>query len=124
MAARSGDDDPPGAAESPEPGPAAAPGGDLDDLEQRDAGLARERTSLAWTRTAISFAALGGAVMKVSLAPGLVIVLLAPVAWSIGRLPRPGAQRLWLIMASIVLVALVSLGVVLASRGTSGALRG
>jgi len=124
MAARSGDDDPPGAAESPEPEPAAVPGGDLDDLEQRDAGLARERTSLAWTRTAISFAALGGAVLKVSLAPGLVIVLLAPVAWGIGRLPRPGAQRLWLIMASIVLVALVSLGVVLASHGTSGALRG
>lgn len=102
----------------------AGPGGDLDDLEQRDLGLARERTSLAWTRTAISYAALGGVVLKVSLVPGLVIVLLAPVAWGIGRLRRPGAQRLWLIMASIVLVALVSLGVVLASRGTPGALRG
>jgi uncharacterized membrane protein YidH (DUF202 family) len=86
--------------------------------------MARERTSLAWTRTAISFAALGGAVLKVSLAPGLVIVLLASLTWGIGRLRRPGAQRLWLMMASIVLVALVSLGVVLASHGTSGALRG
>ena len=124
MAARSGDDDPPGAAENPKPEPAAAPGGDLDDLEQRDAGLARERTSLAWTRTAISFAALGGAVLKVSFVPGLVIALLAPVAWGIGRLQRPGAQRLWLIMASIVLVALVSLGVALASHGPSGGLRG
>lgn len=110
--------------ENPGPASGTGPGGDLDDLEQLDPGLARERTSLAWTRTAISYAALGGAVLKVSLAPGLVIVLLAPVAWGIGRLRRPGAQRLWLIMASIVLVALVSLGVVLASHGASGALRG
>ena len=32
------------------------------DPEERDPGLARERTALSWTRTAISFAALGGGV--------------------------------------------------------------
>ena len=104
---------------------AGPPGGhgDLDDLEQRDPGLAVERTSLAWTRTAISFAAVGGVILKVSVAPGLIIVLIAPLVWRIGRMRRPGAERLWLTMASIVLVALVSLGVVIFTRGASHALR-
>ena len=43
-----------------------------DDPEERDAGLARERTSLSWTRTAIAFAAVGGAVLKVNLVTGRV----------------------------------------------------
>ena len=35
-----------------------------------DPGLARARTSLAWTRTALSFAAVGGVVLKRDLIPG------------------------------------------------------
>jgi uncharacterized membrane protein YidH (DUF202 family) len=96
---------------------------DADDLEERDPGLAMERTSLAWTRTAISFAALGGAVLKVSVAPGLVILLIAPLVWRLGRLHGPGGLRLWLITVSIVFVAALSLGVALLGQGASHALR-
>jgi uncharacterized membrane protein YidH (DUF202 family) len=92
---------------------------DADDLEQRDPGLALERTSLAWTRTAISYAALGGAVLKVSVAPGLIILLIAPLVWRLGRLRGAGAQRLWFIMISIVAVAMLSLLVALIGHNTA-----
>ena len=91
---------------------------DADDLEQRDPGLAMERTSLAWTRTAISFAAVGGAVLKVSVAPGLIILLIAPLVWELGRLRRPGAMRLWLITVTIVTVSLMALLVALIGHTT------
>jgi uncharacterized membrane protein YidH (DUF202 family) len=95
---------------------------DLDDLEQLDPGLAVERTSLAWTRTAISFAALGGAVLKVSIAPGLVILLIASLVWRLGRLHLRGPERLWLITVSIVLVAMLALSVALVGHSASRAL--
>jgi uncharacterized membrane protein YidH (DUF202 family) len=74
-----------------------------------DPGLARERTSLAWTRTAISFAAVGGVVLKRQIVPGLILLALAPAIWLLGRLAysRPGKFKL--ITATIVAVALVAL---------------
>jgi uncharacterized membrane protein YidH (DUF202 family) len=92
-----------------------------DDPEESDPGLARERTSLAWTRTAISFAALGGAVLKVSVASGLIISAMAAIVWRLGWTQRPGAQRLGLITVSVVAVALLSL--VIALTGPDVALR-
>lgn len=85
-----------------------APGA-RDDPEDRDPGLARERTTLAWTRTAISFAAVGGVVLKSHVIPGLILLATAPVVWELGRLAyhRPG--RLKLVTATIVAVALVAL---------------
>ena len=82
-----------------------------------------ERTSLAWTRTAISFAALGGVVLKVSVFPGLLIVLMAPLVWRVGSLRKLGAHRHWLITVAIVFVAVLSLLVALISHGASRALR-
>jgi alkylation response protein AidB-like acyl-CoA dehydrogenase len=92
-----------------------------DDPEESDPGLARERTSLAWTRTAISFAALGGAVLKVSVASGLIILAMAAIVWRLGWTQRPGAQRLGLITVSVVAVALLSLVITL--TGPDAALR-
>ena len=109
-----------------------------DDPEELDAGLARERTSLSWTRTAIAFAALGGTVLKVNLVTGLVILVIAPVIWQLGRVSRGGvagaagqppamaevsAARIFLIAVSIVGVALLCLVIALLGRSAPGALR-
>ena len=65
-----------------------------DDIEDIDPGLARERTELAWTRTAISFAALGGALLKYRPTIGLPVLIIAAVIWRLGRLPgKPGTSR-------------------------------
>jgi len=95
--------DAPGPSDQRDPGPAG----------QRDPGLARERTELAWTRTAISFAAVGGVVLKRAVVPGLILLALAPAIYLVGRLAyrRPG--KLKLVTATIVGVALVALMVTL-----------
>ena len=92
--------------------PSSQSGGQPDD-EDGDPGLARARTSLAWTRTALSFAAVGGVVLKQDLIPGLLIMATAPAVWELGRLAyhRPG--RLRLVTATIVAVAIVALAVTL-----------
>jgi hypothetical protein len=118
----------PGAAGPEGPSP---PG---DDPEERDPGLARERTSLSWTRTAISFAALGGTVLKANVLTGLVILAVAPLVWQLGRaargpaagpgsLPAAGATRLFLITVSIVTVALLCLVIAIFGKSVPGALR-
>ena len=72
-------------------------------------GLARERTSLAWTRTAISFAAVGGVVLKREVVPGLILLALAPVIWQLGRLAYQRPGKLKLVTVTIVAVALIAL---------------
>jgi uncharacterized membrane protein YidH (DUF202 family) len=104
-----------------------------DDPEERDPGLARERTSLSWTRTAISFAALGGVVLKANVFTGLVVLAIAPVVWQLGRvargsgsradLPAAGAARMFIISLSIVAVALLCLAVAIFGKAVPGALR-
>jgi uncharacterized membrane protein YidH (DUF202 family) len=111
----------------------AGPGPPGDDPEERDPGLARERTSLAWTRTAISFAALGGTVLRENVITGLIILAVTPVIWQLGRvsrgraaatgLPAVGATRLFIIAASIVAVSLLCLVVAIFGQAVPGALR-
>ena len=83
------------------------------DPEDAPPGLAEERTALAWTRTAISFAAVGGVMLKENVVPGLIILATALVIWQAGRLDyhRPG--RLKLVTATVVGVAVVALVVTL-----------
>jgi uncharacterized membrane protein YidH (DUF202 family) len=81
------------------------------DDEDGDPGLARARTSLAWTRTALSFAALGGVMLKRDLVPGLIILAAAPVVWQLGRLAHHLPGRLKLVTVTIVAVAVVALAV-------------
>jgi uncharacterized membrane protein YidH (DUF202 family) len=104
-----------------------------DDPEERDPGLARERTSLSWMRTAISFAALGGVVLKENVFTGLVVLAIAPVVWQLGRvsqgsgsrtdLPIAGATRLFIISVAIVAVALLCLMIAIFGKAVPGALR-
>jgi len=68
-----------------EPEPAA-------DIEDRDPGLARERTDLAWTRTAISFAALGAVMLRSNPAVGATVLAAAAAVWLLGRLSAAATQ--------------------------------
>jgi uncharacterized membrane protein YidH (DUF202 family) len=101
-------------------------------------GLAQERTSLAWTRTAIAFAALGGVVLKTNVITGLIILAVAPVIWQLGRvtrgdaakagdrvtaMPVAGATRLFIIAVTIAAVALLCLIVAIFGKSVPGALR-
>jgi uncharacterized membrane protein YidH (DUF202 family) len=88
-------------------------GGDPWDDDHPSPGLARERTWLAWTRTALSFAVVGGAVLKEDVIAGLVILCAAPAVWQLGRLAHHRPGRLKLVTATIVAVALVALAVAL-----------
>jgi uncharacterized membrane protein YidH (DUF202 family) len=76
---------------------------------QRDPGLARERTALAWTRTAISFAAVGGVVLRREVVPGLILLALAPAVYVLGRLAYTRPEKHKLVTATIIAVALVAL---------------
>ena len=86
-----------------------------DDHEDADPGLARARTSLAWTRTALSFAAVGVVVLRKDILPGLIILAAAPVVWQLGRLDHHLPGRLRLVTATIVAIAAVSLAVAVTS---------
>jgi len=81
------------------------------DYEEADPGLARVRTSLAWTRTALSFAAVGAVVLRKDVIAGLLILAVAPVIWRLGRLDHHLPGRIRLVTATIVVVSLVALAV-------------
>jgi uncharacterized membrane protein YidH (DUF202 family) len=89
----------------------AAPEPGTPDQTPPDPGLARERTALAWTRTAISFAAVGGVVLKRAVVPGLILLALAPAVYLVGRLAHTRPEKHKLITAAIVAVAAVALAV-------------
>jgi uncharacterized membrane protein YidH (DUF202 family) len=80
-----------------------------DDIEDADPGLARVRTSLAWTRTALSFAAVGALTLKKDVVAGLLIMATAPVIWRLGRLAYHHPARLRLVALTIVAVSAVAL---------------
>lgn len=100
-----------------------APRGDLEDLAP---GLARERTELAWSRTAIAFAAVGGGLLKTSVAAGLIVVAMSVLIWGLCRFfpaaPTTKARsgRLLLVAMTVTAVALVALAVALLGHGGAG----
>jgi uncharacterized membrane protein YidH (DUF202 family) len=103
-----------------------------DDPQAPEPGLARERTLLSWTRTAIAFGALGGTVLKTNVITGLIILAITPVVWQLGRVSRGhsahkdlpvGATRLFFITVSIVAVSLLCLAVAIFGTSAPGALR-
>jgi hypothetical protein len=90
-----------------------------DDIENADPGLARARTALSWTRTAVSFAALGAVVVKSRPYAGIPILILSGLIWHLGRLASaPGtgparARRLLVIAVAITGVSAVALAIAL-----------
>lgn len=80
-----------------------------------DPGLARERTTLAWTRTALSFGAVGGVIVKSHVIAGLVIMATAPVIYKLGRLTRRDLlqTRIRLITVTVVAVSVAALAITL-----------
>lgn len=95
-------------------GRASVPG-DREDLE---VVLARERTNMAWTRTAIAFAATGAAILKNHLVAGLIVLGLGVVTWGM-RLAFPPTiddqsrpRRLLLVTITVSAVGVVALIVV------------
>jgi uncharacterized membrane protein YidH (DUF202 family) len=86
--------------------------------EDPDRGLARERTNMAWTRTAIAFAATGAAILKNHLIAGLVVLGLGVITWAM-RLAFPPTiddqsrpRRLLLVTITVSAVGIVALVVV------------
>jgi uncharacterized membrane protein YidH (DUF202 family) len=95
--------------------------------QEPDPGLAGERTRLAWTRTAIAFAAVGAAILKSRVAAGVAVIALGGVVWLLGRLfhgaalARTQHARMLGITATVVAAAAVAL--VIALTGHSGGMR-
>jgi uncharacterized membrane protein YidH (DUF202 family) len=101
-----------------------------DDIEDRDPGLARERTDLAWTRTAISFAALGAAMLHISAVAGMLVLGIAVAVWGLGQLSaqglRPGGHprrltpRRTVQLVTVVTTSMSVLALILALTVTEG----
>jgi uncharacterized membrane protein YidH (DUF202 family) len=92
-----------------------------DDPEDVDPGLARERTRLAWARTAIAFAAVGAAMLKQELIPGLIVLATTPLIWAVGRfashLPAQGPRPGRLLVVTLTVTAVATLAVIAAFLG-------
>ncbi|MFG2084765.1 MULTISPECIES: DUF202 domain-containing protein [unclassified Spirillospora] len=94
--------------------------GALDDPEDLDPGLARERTELAWFRTAVAFAALGGAMLQTTPVIGGLVLGMSALVHVLGRATRPAGRAaaherrraLLLISVAVTLVAAAALATV------------
>ena len=81
-----------------------------------------DRTRLAWTRTAVGFAAIGGVMLKVSPVAGGVVLLLSLPIWLIARrtsgadLAASSPRGLRLVTVTVVIVAVAALVVAIFGR--------
>ena len=99
--------------------------GEPEDLEP---GLARERTRLAWARTAIAFATVGAVMLRRELAAGVIVLAGSPLIWALGRLttrqapPEPLERRSRrLLLVTAVVTAVAALAAIAALFGSSPA---
>jgi uncharacterized membrane protein YidH (DUF202 family) len=91
-----------------------------DDPEDADPGLARERTRLAWARTSIAFAAVGGVMLRRELVPGLIVLATTPLVWAVGSVAargRPGPRPGRLLVLTVIVTVVAVLGVIAALLG-------
>jgi uncharacterized membrane protein YidH (DUF202 family) len=95
----------------------------VDPEDEPGIGDPAERTRLAWTRTAIAFAAIGAAMLKSSPVGGVIVVALSVPIWAATRRARRAADALAtsaglrLVTLAVVLVALAAVGVALFAPG-------
>jgi uncharacterized membrane protein YidH (DUF202 family) len=91
-----------------------------DDPEDYDPGLARERTRLAWARTAIAFAAVGAVVLRKDVLAGAVVLAMAPLVWWLGRIGSSAREAEQfprrLLVVTVVAVSLLAILVSLLAR--------
>ncbi len=91
-----------------------------------DPGMARVRTSLAWTRTALAFAAMGAIILRRELIAGLAVLALSVPVWAVGRLAvgaapvRGRPARLLVISAAVTGVSIIALVLALFGPQTAG----
>ena len=101
-------------------------GGPSEQTRPPDRGLSQERTSLAWTRSAISFATIGGAILKTRPLVGAPLLAFSAVIWLIGRARRtPGRaglapRRVLTVAISVTVVAIAALIIALAEQSAPG----
>jgi uncharacterized membrane protein YidH (DUF202 family) len=100
--------------------------GPPDDIDFADPGLSRERTRLAWTRSSISFAAIGVAILKDRPVIGAPLLIFSVAVWAVGRTIRgPSTEaiarrRAVLVTSGIVVVALAALAIALLGPSQHG----
>jgi uncharacterized membrane protein YidH (DUF202 family) len=95
------------------------PPGEAGETEDIDPGLVRARTRLAWVRTAVSFAAVGGAIVKTDPVAGSAVLALGAAVWVtsvlLRRRQRAGngdPRRLFLLItATVIAVSLIAAAV-------------
>jgi uncharacterized membrane protein YidH (DUF202 family) len=87
---------------------------------ETDQGHALERTMFSWTRTALSFGAVGGVIVKSHVIAGLVVMAIAPVIWQLGRVTKDGLPpaRMKVITVTVLLVSAVALVIALSAKAT------
>jgi uncharacterized membrane protein YidH (DUF202 family) len=95
-----------------------------EELEDLDPGLAAERTTLAWARTAIGFAAVGGAMLRKEPIAGVVVLAMTPLIWTLGhfvgqraRQPDQLSRRLLLVTVIVVMVSVLGVAVAFVGHG-------
>jgi uncharacterized membrane protein YidH (DUF202 family) len=91
--------------------------------ESDDPGIVdpADRTRLAWTRTAIAFAAIGAAILKSSPVAGVIVLALTVPIWAAARSTAriPTARSLRLVTVTVLLVATVALVIAFIGHGPS-----
>jgi uncharacterized membrane protein YidH (DUF202 family) len=109
----------PGPPGDPSPDAAALP----DDPEDLSPGTAAERTRLAWERTAITFGAVGLAMLRDEPVAGLIVLGVTPLIWALARYvsatapPEARSRRLLLVAVAVTGVAVVATVAALLGHG-------
>lgn len=100
----------------------------LEDAKGFDPALARARTGLAWTRSAIAFFGVGAVLLKYRPVSAILVLAIGVAVWLVGHIPPGpgpagplGSRRVLAVTVAVTGLALVALAVTL--TGSSQGLR-